>query len=87
MPREPIVVLHTALTNEISKTIQSIVAHPRMYSEADAFTNATVMGEDPQKITTAVFYSITTSQKGFREPSTLYHGYVYTFWCCIDLKK
>lgn len=64
MPREPIVVLHTALTNDISKTIQSIVAHPRMHSEADAFANATPMGEDPQKITTAIFYSITTSQKG-----------------------
>lgn len=67
MPREPIVVLHTALTEEILHSIQGIVANPRMYSEADIHASTvTSMGEDPQKITTALFYSITNTLKGLQ---------------------
>jgi len=68
MPREPVVVLHTALTNEISSSIQSIVQHPRLgspLSDPDNSNSPPVeKPEDPSLITTAIFYSITSTQKG-----------------------
>ncbi|XP_078066745.1 malonyl-CoA decarboxylase, mitochondrial [Mustelus asterias] len=56
MPREPLVVLHVALTDEISKNIQAIVR----------YGPSPEMAEDVNKITTAVFYSISSSQKGLQ---------------------
>lgn len=63
MPREPIVVLHTALTDEISRSIQGIVAH-RVHSDTDVSGISGGSLEDHRKITTAIFYSITSTQRG-----------------------
>ncbi|XP_067905265.1 malonyl-CoA decarboxylase, mitochondrial [Heterodontus francisci] len=54
MPREPLIVLHVALTDDISKDIQAIVQ----------FGPSPEMTEDASKITTAIFYSISSSQPG-----------------------
>ncbi|XP_078619044.1 malonyl-CoA decarboxylase, mitochondrial-like isoform X1 [Branchiostoma floridae x Branchiostoma japonicum] len=54
MPREPMVVLHTALTNQISDNIQTIVSTPILDEE------------DVDNINTAIFYSITSTQKGLQ---------------------
>ncbi|XP_069037263.1 malonyl-CoA decarboxylase, mitochondrial [Lepisosteus oculatus] len=56
MPGEPLVVLHVALTEEISDNIQSIV---REFSSLDA-------EEDIKKINAAVFYSISSTQAGLQ---------------------
>lgn len=56
MPGEPLVVLHVALTEDISDNIQSIV---REFATLDA-------EEDMNKITTAIFYSISSSQAGLQ---------------------
>ncbi|KAG1661423.1 Malonyl-CoA decarboxylase, mitochondrial [Nymphon striatum] len=64
MPLEPIVVLHTALTDQISDSIQSIVAYQRQHSEGDiTLQNKVQQKEDPRKVKAAVFYSITSTQK------------------------
>ncbi|XP_076061051.1 malonyl-CoA decarboxylase, mitochondrial-like isoform X2 [Oratosquilla oratoria] len=63
MPSEPLVVLHTFLTNEISRSMNKIVQNPRYSSEEE---NSMAAGEDPSTITTAIFYSITSTQKGLQ---------------------
>ncbi|XP_054707075.1 malonyl-CoA decarboxylase, mitochondrial-like isoform X2 [Uloborus diversus] len=64
MPREPIVVLHTALTNEISSNIMSIVRQTKVQTETDQKFTLPETLEDPRKIQAAIFYSITSTQKG-----------------------
>ncbi|XP_048726703.2 malonyl-CoA decarboxylase, mitochondrial isoform X1 [Caretta caretta] len=55
IPREPLIVLHVALTNEISSSIQAIVKEvPPLETE------------DMNKITTAIFYSISLTQQGLQ---------------------
>ncbi|XP_056622353.1 malonyl-CoA decarboxylase, mitochondrial [Triplophysa dalaica] len=56
MPREPLVVLHVALTEEIANNIQSIV---REFATLDA-------DEDVNKINAAIFYSISSTQAGLQ---------------------
>ncbi|KAJ3596580.1 hypothetical protein NHX12_002985 [Muraenolepis orangiensis] len=56
MPGEPLVVLHVALTEDISHNIQSIVRE---------FTNLEAK-EDVDKIRAAVFYSISSTQAGLQ---------------------
>ncbi|XP_043937177.1 malonyl-CoA decarboxylase, mitochondrial [Protopterus annectens] len=56
MPGEPLVVLHVALTDHISSNIQDIV---REISSMDT-------DEEAEKIDTAIFYSISSSQKGLQ---------------------
>ncbi|KAJ7997727.1 hypothetical protein DPEC_G00215120 [Dallia pectoralis] len=56
MPGEPLVVLHVALTENISDNIQSIV---REFVTLDA-------KEDVNKVNTAVFYSISSTQAGLQ---------------------
>ncbi|XP_036440552.1 malonyl-CoA decarboxylase, mitochondrial [Colossoma macropomum] len=56
MPGEPLVVLHVALTQDISDNIQSIV---REFATLDAI-------EEVQKINTAIFYSISSTQAGLQ---------------------
>ncbi|KAM4734848.1 LOW QUALITY PROTEIN: malonyl-CoA decarboxylase, mitochondrial [Anableps anableps] len=56
MPGEPLVVLHVALTEDISDNIQSIV---REFATLDA-------EEDINKITSAIFYSISSTQAGLQ---------------------
>ncbi|XP_027887804.1 malonyl-CoA decarboxylase, mitochondrial [Xiphophorus couchianus] len=56
MPGEPLVVLHVALTEDISDNIQSIV---REFATLDA-------EEDINKINSAIFYSISSTQAGLQ---------------------
>uniref|UniRef100_A0A3B1K9S3 Malonyl-CoA decarboxylase, mitochondrial n=1 Tax=Astyanax mexicanus TaxID=7994 RepID=A0A3B1K9S3_ASTMX len=56
MPGEPLVVLHVALTQDISDNIQCIV---REFETLDAI-------EEVQKINTAIFYSISSTQAGLQ---------------------
>ncbi|XP_077453469.1 malonyl-CoA decarboxylase, mitochondrial [Stigmatopora argus] len=56
MPGEPLVVLHVALTEDISDNIQSIV---REFSTHD-------LEEDVNKVNAAVFYSISSTQAGLQ---------------------
>ncbi|CAN7988876.1 unnamed protein product, partial [Ixodes hexagonus] len=62
MPGEPIVVLHTALTNSISSSIQRIVSHKPDPSGPKASDE----WEDDRVIKSAVFYSISSTQKGLQ---------------------
>ncbi|CAD5111112.1 DgyrCDS453 [Dimorphilus gyrociliatus] len=63
MPREPVVVLHTALTSEISSSIQSIVQrNARLSGEPEPVE----LSENTHSISTAIFYSITSTQKGLQ---------------------
>ncbi|XP_029463975.1 malonyl-CoA decarboxylase, mitochondrial [Rhinatrema bivittatum] len=55
MPGEPLIVLHVALTSEISNNIQSIVR--------EVSTSET---EDANKIMAAIFYSISLTQQGLQ---------------------
>ncbi|XP_070568243.1 malonyl-CoA decarboxylase, mitochondrial-like [Ptychodera flava] len=65
MPREPVMVLHTALTEEISNSIQSIV-RSRSVDESEVVNSMDGPVEDPEKTSTAIFYSISSSQKGLQ---------------------
>ncbi|XP_061826190.1 malonyl-CoA decarboxylase, mitochondrial [Nerophis lumbriciformis] len=56
MPGEPLVVLHVALTEDISDNIQSIV---REFSSLE-------LEEDVNKINAAIFYSISSTQAGLQ---------------------
>lgn len=75
MPKEPVVVLHTALTDDISTSIHSIIRTPSLGNvrqEVDSppppnvETDHESHTEDPSKINAAVFYSITSTQKGLQ---------------------
>ncbi|XP_034282424.1 malonyl-CoA decarboxylase, mitochondrial [Pantherophis guttatus] len=55
IPGEPLIVLHVALTDEISSNIQAIVKEP-----------PTQEVEDLDRITTAIFYSISLTQQGLQ---------------------
>ncbi|PVD28923.1 hypothetical protein C0Q70_11518 [Pomacea canaliculata] len=73
MPREPIVVLHTALTSEISSSIHSIIHNPRFRASSSdsplteaAPPHEPLEEENTSEITTAVFYSITSTQRGLK---------------------
>ncbi|XP_062608840.1 malonyl-CoA decarboxylase, mitochondrial-like isoform X1 [Saccostrea cucullata] len=70
MPGEPVVVLHTALTNSISSSIHSILKTPTFSGskiETDSSNDGDVdEKEDPNKISAAIFYSITSTQKGLQ---------------------
>ncbi|XP_028264283.1 malonyl-CoA decarboxylase, mitochondrial isoform X2 [Parambassis ranga] len=56
MPGEPLVVLHVALTEDISDNIQSIV---REFATLDS-------EEDVNKVNSAIFYSISSTQAGLQ---------------------
>lgn len=58
MPGEPLVVLHTALTSDISSSIAAIVKHQ------DDNPVVPSVQEDPNLIRAAIFYSISSTQKG-----------------------
>jgi len=70
MPNEPLVVLHTALSTEIAASMKGIVAAAQRMS-VDANTMAGLMGvgteiEEPSCVKAAIFYSITSTQKGLQ---------------------
>lgn len=66
MPGEPIVVLHVALTNLVPKNINSIVTNfgSRTMSLDSNAELGNGLTENLDSITTAIFYSITSTQKG-----------------------
>ncbi|BES87681.1 Malonyl-CoA decarboxylase (MCD) [Nesidiocoris tenuis] len=66
MPSEPIVVLHTALCTEIASSTRGIVAATqKMADESSTFDEFQTI-EEPNKVTTAIFYSITSTQPGLQ---------------------
>lgn len=70
MPGEPVVVLHTALTGSISSSIHSILKTPTFSGrrpETDSSSDGDVEEkEELSKISAAIFYSITSTQKGLQ---------------------
>ncbi|CAL8109982.1 unnamed protein product [Orchesella dallaii] len=65
MPAEPVVVLHTFLTDHIASSIQKIVTSHRMrMMSLDSDLPMVNTAEDPNFVSTAIFYSITSTQKG-----------------------
>ena len=63
MPREPIVVLHVALTNEISSSIQKILTQNQKGSSNDSSESSE---DDEVNVSTAIFYSISSTQVGLQ---------------------
>ncbi|KAK6641427.1 hypothetical protein RUM44_013138 [Polyplax serrata] len=70
MPGEPIVVLHTALSDEISSSMSGIVsARTRMSIDYTSKNGASLLDpheEDPSCVKAAVFYSISSTQRGLQ---------------------
>lgn len=65
MPREPLVVLHTALCDTIPNSVKGIEeAEQRILGRIG--TEVTYLEEDKSKITAAIFYSIASTQKGLQ---------------------
>ncbi|KAL2740236.1 hypothetical protein V1478_000377 [Vespula squamosa] len=65
MPREPLVVLHTALCDTIPNSVKGIEeAEQRILGRIG--TQVTYLEEDKSKITSAIFYSIASTQKGLQ---------------------
>ncbi|XP_071800937.1 malonyl-CoA decarboxylase, mitochondrial-like [Asterias amurensis] len=65
MPLEPVMVLHTALTDHIPSNVQSIVGERKGQQTTNA-PLASEQPEDPEHIKSAIFYSISSTQKGLR---------------------
>ncbi|XP_057324378.1 malonyl-CoA decarboxylase, mitochondrial-like [Microplitis mediator] len=63
MPREPLVVLHTALCDTIPETVKGIEEAEKRIVEK---TTALSIQENVNQIKAAVFYSISTTQKGLQ---------------------
>jgi len=72
MPGEPIVMLHVALTTEIVSTIASVVKHHRQIKrfvsldQTSSSVTCSTNEEDPSLCTTAIFYSISSTQEGLQ---------------------
>ncbi|KAJ9583825.1 hypothetical protein L9F63_021828 [Diploptera punctata] len=68
MPDEPLVVLHTALSDEIARSMKGIVsATTRMSVDTSApCVLVDTQTEDPAYVKAAIFYSITSTQKGLQ---------------------
>lgn len=68
MPREPVVVLHVALTPSIPATINSIVKQHRSIKQLSGTTTWMELpgAEDPEDCLAAIFYSITSTQPGLQ---------------------
>lgn len=65
MPREPLVVLHTALCDTIPNSVKGIEeAEKRILGRIE--TEVSYLEEDKSKITAAIFYSIASTQKGLQ---------------------
>nr|CAD7446364.1 unnamed protein product [Timema bartmani] len=69
MPDEPLVVLHTALSDEIAGSMSGIVsAASRMSVDLTAKSDVVVNSEEenPSLVKAAIFYSISSTQKGLQ---------------------
>nr|XP_034181548.1 malonyl-CoA decarboxylase, mitochondrial-like isoform X1 [Osmia lignaria] len=65
MPREPLVVLHTALCDVIPNSVKGI-EEAKIRILGDFKQEITFLEEDKSKIKAAIFYSITSTQKGLQ---------------------
>ncbi|OAD58449.1 Malonyl-CoA decarboxylase, mitochondrial [Eufriesea mexicana] len=65
MPREPLVVLHTALCDIIPDSVKGI-EEAKVRILGNSKKEITFLEEDRHKIKTAIFYSITSTQKGLK---------------------
>lgn len=65
MPREPLVVLHTALCDSISSSVKEVVQTESQIHEKER-NSETFPGEDKAKVKAAIFYSIASTQKGLQ---------------------
>ncbi|PBC25423.1 malonyl-CoA decarboxylase, mitochondrial [Apis cerana] len=65
MPREPLVVLHTALCDIIPDSVKDI-DEAKVRILGNLKKEITFLEEDKNKIKTAIFYSITSTQKGLQ---------------------
>ena len=70
MPGEPIVVLHVALKEDIPESISSVVKHHRLVKRFSVDTQSGFKsgreGEDVSLCQAAIFYSITSTQRGLQ---------------------
>ncbi|XP_046398837.1 malonyl-CoA decarboxylase, mitochondrial-like [Ischnura elegans] len=69
MPEEPIVVLHTALTDDIPSSLRTLVTPAptsRMSVDASAGMRVQPQAENLAQTKAAIFYSITSTQKGLQ---------------------
>ncbi|XP_058809041.1 malonyl-CoA decarboxylase, mitochondrial-like [Phymastichus coffea] len=66
MPREPLVVLHTALCDIIPDTVKGIQEAEHRILGQKQTSNHESMEEDKNKIKTAIFYSISSTQVGLQ---------------------
>lgn len=64
MPFEPLVILHIALTNSISSSIEGLV---RNYNKSSNESNTNQTELEAEKCTNAIFYSINSCQKGLQQ--------------------
>ncbi|XP_038079013.1 malonyl-CoA decarboxylase, mitochondrial-like [Patiria miniata] len=65
MPQEPVIILHAALTDRIPSSIKSIVGETRDHNPSKT-PLALEEQEDPERITAAIFYSLSSTQMGLR---------------------
>lgn len=65
VPKRPLAILHVALMNDITDNIHSIITR-NMSLSIDSETDSLKLGdeEDIQRFNTAIFYSISSTQKG-----------------------
>lgn len=72
MPHEPLVVLHTALMQHIADSIKDIVRHHKSHDNFLTSSPVTSLSasvedlEDAEQVKAAIFYSITSTQKGLQ---------------------
>lgn len=65
IPKRPLAILHVALTNEISDNIASVIARNMSLSfDSESDSSRLADEEDTQRVNTAIFYSISSTQKG-----------------------
>lgn len=73
VPKRPLAILHVALTNEISNNIGSIIVRNTNLSfDSESDSSRLTDEEDTQRINTAIFYSISSTQKGLAVSNRIY---------------
>lgn len=66
VPLRPLAILHVALTSDISSSIHSIISRPVHSAslDGDSLEVPSAESEDTRHINTAIFYSVSSTQKG-----------------------
>ena len=78
LPLQPLTILHVALTAEISSSIHSIISRTLSQSESEI-----AVMENTNQVTTAIFYSISSTQKGLTVNHSLHNEsqIFYSLFC------